>query len=327
MEIIERFRAAPNERKIWSVCYALSGLAILAVGVWMWDILWTVPVAVIGLVVIAGSVGHELYRRPWGTWGLIAGLILLAAAVAIFLSTGLLSWRPTHLVGPALCLIGAAAFIWRKRPTNRQRYIVPKQASWYIARMERDLRQITPETPFHAALDRGFEDQVDAAAAWLAEAYDDGAGNFSVTALYIEMNRFDINTDRWFLDAFVFKMSPAEMFEDLTDSLGDYEHAYEEEFVLTGMEDLQQVFEQADEDDLPFSDAPDDARLAEAMGITFDLITARMMELIAAAHQQASRRGHPVGRIRVFANSHDSMWFPLCSPGGNRSGPVIARDA
>ena len=310
MEIIERFRAAPNGRKIWSVCYALFALAIFTIGVWVWDILWTVPATAVGLVVIAGSAGHELYRRPWGTWGLIAGLILLAAAVVTLLCVGLLPWHPVHLAGLALSLIGAV-FIWRERPTNRQRYIVPKQMSWYIARMEHDLRQITPETPFHAALDRGFGDQVDAAAVWLAEAYDDGARNFDVTAFYVEMNRFDINTDRWFLNAFVFKMPPAEMFEDLTDSLGDYEHAYEEEFVLTGMEDLQRVFEQADEDDLPFSEVPDDARLAEAMGITSDLITARMLELIAAAHQKTGRRGHPVGRIRIFADSHDSMWFPL----------------
>jgi len=64
------------------------------------------------------------------------------------------------------------------------------------------------------------------------------------------------------------------------------------------------------------------------MTITFDLITARMQELIAAAHRQAASRGHPVGGVRIFAESHDSMWLPLCCPAGRvgQPSPVEAQE-
>ena len=110
-------------------------------------------------------------------------------------------------------------------------------------------------------------------------------------------------------------MPVGELLADLDYNLAEYEGACEDEFVLTGMEDIQAAFEQANEaDDLFTSEAPEDERLLEAMGIAFDLITVRMLELLSAAYREAGRRGHGVGGVRLFAEVHDSMMFPLCSP-------------
>ena len=317
MEIIERFYAATSGRRIWAGVYALTGLAVVACGVWAWDLPWTVPAVVLGVVIVVCSISQELYQQRLGTVGLIAVSIIIAAVVVTLLAVGMLSWRLSRLVGPALCL-GGAVFLWRDRPTDRQRYLVPARASKYIAKVENYLRRIKPQTPFHAALGRSFLGQVDQAATWLAEAYDDGAREFPVTALFVEMNRFDANTDQWFLDGMVFKIPPSELFDDLWYNLGDYESACEDQLVLTGMEDLQAAFKQADEDHVFASEAPEDQHRLQAMSDVFELITLRMHELIAAAHREANRRGHPVGGIRIFANAHDTPWCPLCSPGGNR---------
>ncbi|MBL7221328.1 MAG: hypothetical protein ISS69_14530 [Phycisphaerae bacterium] len=182
----------------------------------------------------------------------------------------------------------------------------------FIGRLESDLRRIVPETPFHAVIGRDFGGQVDQAASWLAGVYDDGAKEFDVTALFVEMVAFEINSDQWRLTGMTFKMPVGELLADLEDSLGEYEGVGADEFVLTGMEDLQAAFEQACEADLFTSEAPEDQQRLEAMGVAFGLITVRMAGLIAAAHREAGRRGHAVGRVHVFAKTYDSTMPPVC---------------
>jgi len=326
MAIIERLRAAPNERRGWLACEILLGLAVLGVGVNCWDLTRTIPLVLLGVIGIASAIVHELHRCLLGTVGLIAVAVLLAVHVLIFPLTGAVSWRISHLVGPICCLVGAVG-LWRERPRANERYMVMSDVRGYIAKLAEDLRRIEPETPFHAALGRGFSGQVEQAASWLAGVYDDGAAEFDVTALFVEIERFDINTDQWHMMGFTFEMPVGELFEDLDYNLAEYENMREEVFVLTGVEDLQAAFEQANEaDDLFTSEAPEDQRLLEAMGIAFDLITVRMMELLSAAHREAARRGHPVGGVRLFAEVHDSMLFPLCSPPSSLTGPSIPRD-
>ena len=104
-------------------------------------------------------------------------------------------------------------------------------------------------------------------------------------------------------------------------NLGEYESAYDVEFTLTDMADLQEVLERAvDQEDSRTSEHSEDVGPAEAMGITFDLITLRMLELIIAAHRQVASRGHRVGGVRIFSLSHDSQDLPLCCPARRAGG-------
>lgn len=311
MVTIERFVAAPRKRQIWAIVDVLGGTLAMVLALYLWSLPRTVPLITVGLLIVVCSIGHELYRQVWGTVGMVVASAILGATVLVFLGTGRLSWRKTHLVGPAACLVGAVV-LWRDRVTDSERYIVAGQVRRHIARLEQLLRQI-PDTPFHAVLGRGFAAQVEQLADWLSRVYDDGAKDFSVTALYVEMNRFDINTDQWILNGFAFKMAPPELAEDLEFNLGEYESCYEPEFVLKGMEDLQAAFAQTDIGALMVSQVPEDKRRLEAVAIATDLVTARMQELVAAAHLETARRPHPVGRVRVYANAHDTLWLPLCS--------------
>lgn len=314
MGLIERFRAAAKETRYWAIAYGLLGASALGYALWNWDPPRSVPVAVFALLFVACETSHELYQRRWGTVGVMVLLTLLAATILVFMASGMLHWRSVYLAVPAACLVGVAV-TWRERAKDDQRYIVPAQVRKYVPILESCLREMKPQTALHDALGRGFLAQVDQAADWLAEVYDCGAKDLAVTALYVEMNLFDINTDRWSLNGSAFNMPPAELLQNLHYNLGEYESYYEGDFVLTGMEDLQVAFQQAHAADLSSpAGSPEDRPRRLAMSAAFDLITARMQELVAAAHRAASRRGHPVGRVRVFANAHDTLWFPLCSP-------------
>jgi len=316
MELVERFRAAPNDRKFWALCWAAVGLAMLGLAVFAlcaWVVPWALLAAPLGFAIVVCSAAHELYQQRWGTWGLIAESVVFAGALLVMPALGYGNWSIGHLVGPAMMLAGTV-IIWRDRPNDNQLYIVPAQVSRYIARLERDLDRIQPQTPFHAAVGRDLTAQVESAADWLAELHDQAAEELNVTAIFVEMNRFDINTDRWFIDGFAFNLPTGEMFDDLYSCLGEYEFATEDDFALTGMEDLQAAFEREDIGELMVAEDPAGVSRQQAVGAAFDLITARMQELVARAHKQARRRGHPVGNVRVFANAHDTPWPPMCSP-------------
>jgi len=314
MGIIERWRAAANERKVWLSMYVLLGGAMLVMGVRFWDLWWTIPCVLGGLVMVVCGIIQELYRHVLGTLGLIAVMGDLAIFTVVFLCLGLLSWGITSLIGPVCCLSGVVVF-WRDRPRDSERYMVTSEAGKYISKLTEDLQRIEPQTPFHPVIGRDFSSQVEQAADWLASVYDQGAEDFKVTAIFVEMNRFDINTDQWYLEGSTFSMPVGDLFEDLEYNLGEYEDVCDEEFVLTGVEDIQAAFEQTNEKDIFASEDPDDMRLMEAMGIAFDLITLRAMEMLASAHCQAARTGHKAGSVRVFANVHDSMLPPVCMAG------------
>jgi hypothetical protein len=316
-ELVERVHAASPDRRFWAGAWTLTAALAIAMGVGFLPWAWVVPGIAIGLLTTVGSAGHELYRRPWGTWMLLAFLTIVAGAGIVLLATGVQRWSLAGILGPALCLIGMIV-LWRDRPRGEQGYLVPAQAARLLARIEGDLRRIEPATPFHAVIGRSLLDQTDAAADWLSGAYDLCVAEAPVTAMYVEMVRIEINPDQWSLAVFGFTMPAGELLDDLYMNLGEYEQVPEEEFVLTGMADLQAAYEQTDIGDLMVSQAPADQRLLEAASIAADLITARMWELVAAAHRQAAARGHPVGGIRVLANMHDSPVLPLLVPPSGR---------
>lgn len=314
--LIERFAASPPERKAWGIIIALValGLAVWGLSLLRRPVMWPVTLLAIGVgsgIAVLG-VAHEIFRKRWGTWGILAlGGLIIAFNLAL-----LLSGRPatSSLLKVAFCLAGCAAF-WFDLPDRNDAWVVPGEAKKYTGKAEEVLKAVTPATPFHAAIGRDLLAQAEPAAEWLMSIYDEAAAQMRVRALYVEMNRFDINTDRWYLEAGAYDIRPGSMFGDLEGNLGEYEFFSEREFTLTGTDDLQRAFAEAGEAVHADVAGKGDSGLAyQMMGITFDVITGRMQELVAAAHRLADKRGHPVGRVRVFANAHDATWPVLCSP-------------
>lgn len=65
--------------------------------------------------------------------------------------------------------------------------------------------------------------------------------DFKVQAIYLEMNGFDINYDRWYFDFFAYDKYSEDL-EDL-DWLCDWQSEHWPEFEINGLEEAQEVFE------------------------------------------------------------------------------------
>src|SRR5438270_12756218 len=72
-----------------------------------------------------------------------------------------------------------------------------------IARCEAELASL-PQTEYHALLGRSWLADTREASRWLVALYRVAAKAMAVHALYCEMNRFEINPDRWYIDAFAY---------------------------------------------------------------------------------------------------------------------------
>ncbi len=140
-------------------------------------------------------------------------------------------------------------------------------------------------TEYHAVLRRDWQEQTSEAAAWLFDFYRAALADIDVQALYCEMNRFDINTDLWYLDAFAYD------FVGEADDLGwlvgwKTSTSEENRFVLEGMEDLQALFER------DYAGEPPTETL-DASSTAILLLTLRMQQLVCAAALEARRLGVP----------------------------------
>ncbi len=315
--LLERFAAVPSDRKAWGVLLAIYGLvmAFFAFYFLRRPVMWPISVLllVIGPVAAVFGIAHEIYRRIWGTWGFMILSGLLGLLIVVLMIVGLV---PPRRGGLCLFMVLAPLWaLWIDRPGRNDIWMVPGELGKYVKDGEALLRAVTPTTSFHAMLGRHYLAQTESAAEWLMSVYDEAAESIRVKALYVEMNRFDINPDRWYLEAYALSMPPGRLFEDLWGNLGEYEVFSENEFTLTGTEDLQEAYADAGRTiRARVPGAGDNGTTFETMGITFEVITSRMQELVAAAHRLADRRGHAVGRVRVFANAHDTPGPLLCSP-------------
>jgi hypothetical protein len=119
-----------------------------------------------------------------------------------------------------------------------------------------------------------------------------------VRALYCEMNRFEINPDEWYLDAFAYDFFGDP--EDLGWLVGWKKNSMDRNrFVLRGMSDLQALFarDYGDESSEPVRAVSD---------VVILLLTLRMQELVHAASRQAHQAGWLPDDVPVLAAAHDS---------------------
>jgi hypothetical protein len=66
---------------------------------------------------------------------------------------------------------------------------------------------------------------------------------FDLKAIYLEMNGFDINPDRWYFDLFGYKTVPPNN-DDSLDWLSNWQSPDFPDVTLTGLESVQKLFEQ-----------------------------------------------------------------------------------
>jgi hypothetical protein len=155
-----------------------------------------------------------------------------------------------------------------------------------------------PRTEYQKALGRSWARQTQEAAGWLASFYRAAKKDLPVRALYCEMNRFEINTAEWSIDAFAYDFfgNP----DDLGWLVGWKEaSSHHNRLVLRGMADLQEIFSR------DYSDAPP-PKVRAASESAILLLTLRMQQLIDAAAKQARQAVRLPQDIPVLAAAHDS---------------------
>ena len=79
-----------------------------------------------------------------------------------------------------------------------------------------------PATKFHFVLGQSFINQADSLVNWIDNFYKEISKKIKIKALYFEMNKFDINTDIWYMDGFAYEKDGGLDLDDM-EWLSDYE--------------------------------------------------------------------------------------------------------
>jgi hypothetical protein len=121
------------------------------------------------------------------------------------------------------------------------------------------------------------------------------AASVGLETLYLEMNGFAINPNQWHCNMFGYKK--AGDIWDL-DWLAEWDAEHPDRFVLIGMEPLQEAFAELFAHNQTLG-----IELAEE--IAEHLVTARFMQLVAAAHLAAKHLYPALAGLPIFATAHD----------------------
>lgn len=165
-----------------------------------------------------------------------------------------------------------------------------------IVLLEDGLRCLN-STPYHLVLGKSLLNQTEDLARWIADfSRKADAASVGLAALYLEMNGFAINPDEWHCHLFGYKTA-GDVWD--LDWLSSWDAENSDCFVLRGMEEVQQAFA-----DLHWAEEqPLGVQLAGE--ITEHLVTARFMQLVAAAHEHAKARFRGLDGMPVLATAHD----------------------
>ena len=174
-------------------------------------------------------------------------------------------------------------------------YLEKQDYSKAVSIVETALKNI-PTTDFQSIIGQSLTNQVDGVANWINDFYRNVSKVIEPKALYFEMNEFDINTDTWYIDGFAFSEDGGLDLEDM-DWLCDVsqETMTSEEYVISGYEKLQQAFENIE---------PDTDELQNARDWSEQLVIARFMELIGAAHKEAKEQNMKWAELPLYFTEH-----------------------
>lgn len=123
--------------------------------------------------------------------------------------------------------------------------------------------------------------------------------NFEVRSIYLEMNGFDINTDRWYFDFFAYD-TYEENQEDL-DWLSDWDSEDWPELTLVGLEEIQKDF-----DWYSNNSGYEDILAKEAGEYAVLLVMSKFAKLIGAAVATCKIKKE----IPILATAHDFDIIP-----------------
>lgn len=167
----------------------------------------------------------------------------------------------------------------------------------FIESADNALRTIR-ETPFHSVVGKNFLHHVDDVTDYLERFIRSAPADGPFAAVYCEINGFAINPDQWYFIAFGF-LTAGEMKCRDWDWLASWDAESRPAFVLTGMEKVQDAFANYYRRKTRPLYVEIAAELAE------HLVTARFMELIAAAHSKLRDRSADGKLIPFLSTAHD----------------------
>lgn len=151
--------------------------------------------------------------------------------------------------------------------------------------------QAEDRSPFHLVLESDFSNDPRDIAAEFDAFFERESERMTVAAIYTETNGFDINPDCWYFDLFGYASDGG--LDDL-DWIADWQSDSWPECTLTGMEDLQKVYEST--------------KLgSEAAYLSSLLVVIRFQKLIFAARSLMN-----IGKIPVYSTSHDYDFIARC---------------
>jgi len=154
---------------------------------------------------------------------------------------------------------------------------------------------------YHAVLGRSLIDQAGDVADWIGDFYKKASEKFKLKALYFEMNEFDINTDRWYIDGFAYDKDEGHGEQDdvdldwLSDFITDTHSVTNTIFIIEGYEALQQAFDGETAGNVALQDARDWCE---------QIIIARYMELMRAAHLKAKEKKMTWAKLPLYFTEH-----------------------
>jgi len=154
------------------------------------------------------------------------------------------------------------------------------------------------KTEFHSIIGKTLIEQTEGLAAWIDIFYKIASKKLDIKSLYFEMNEFDINTDTWYIDSFAFSQDGGLDLEDM-EWLCDFETDSQSEtdtiFQIEGLEKLQTAFE---------TTKLDTDNLQNARDWCEQIIIARFMELMRAAHLTAKLKGYSWATTPIYFTEH-----------------------
>jgi hypothetical protein len=195
----------------------------------------------------------------------------------------------------------------KKFPAPMETYQAAENAVWNMVKKaqldkaicvtEKKLSKLS-ETDYHVVLGRSWQGQGEVAARWLQTLAKTADQKFPVSAIYCEMNRFEINTDEWYIDGFAY-----DRIGDPDDLgwLSSWQESASSRFVLDGMDDLKAVFQR----DYMDTEVPDSAINAPSE-LAILLLTLRMQELVNVAAHFAWKQDWLREEIPVLSAAHET---------------------
>ena len=122
------------------------------------------------------------------------------------------------------------------------------------------------------------------------------AENHTPAAFYAEMNGFTINYDRWFIDLFSYDYFDAASW----DWLSDFYDSSDNDFTITGLEEIQHVFRDVHE-----NERFEEPYINKSYEVCELIVILRLQALFRATYQQGLKANKHWAKTPMFVTAHD----------------------